>query len=172
LPPAAIDLPSFDLEKSTDVFFAGDLETSSTIRRSGAAELAALRDRGLRIDIPEGRLPPHEFYRRCAQALLVWSPEGHGWDCFRHYEALACGAVPLINRPTIERYQPLVDGVHALFYDPEPGQLTQTIVTALDDKDRLQAIARQGRTHVLAHHTPVAISRHIVESTLAAAAAT
>jgi hypothetical protein len=170
MPQAATQLAPFDGEKTVDVFFAGDVETSSTVRRSGMAELLALRERGLRIDIPATRLPPDEFYRRCAQAWIVWSPEGLGWDCFRHYEALACNAVPLINQPTIERYQPLVHGVHALFYAPEPGGLTRTIMAALADKERLQAIARDGRAHALAHHTPAAISRHIVESTLLAAA--
>ena len=127
--------------------------------RAGMSEIVALRERGLRIDIPEGRLPPQEFYRRCAQAWIVWSPEGLGWDCFRHYEALGCGSVPLINQPTIERHRPLINGVHALYYDPEPGFLTQAIEAALADKDRLRAIARDGKAHVMAHHTMTAIAQ-------------
>jgi hypothetical protein len=160
-----IDLPD-NLEKTADIFYAGSIEETSTVRRSGMREIIALRDRGLRVDIPEGRLPPQEFYRRCAQAWLVWSPEGLGWDCFRHYEALACGSVPLINQPTIERYRPLVHGVHALYYDPEPGFLTQAVDAALADKDRLRAIAREGKAYVLAHHTMSALAKYVVETTL------
>ena len=130
-------------------------------------ELLALRERGYRIDIAEGRLSPQD-YRRCAQAWIVWSPEGLGWDCFRHYEALGCGSVPVINQPTIERHRPLVGGVHALFYDPEPGCLTATIEAALADKDRLRTIARAGKAHVLAHHTLEAIGTYVVETTLGA----
>ena len=167
LPGTAIDWPS-GLEKTADIFYVGSVEGTSTVRKSGMREIIALRDRGLRVDIPEGRLPPQEFYRRCAQAWIVWSPEGLGWDCFRHYEALACGSVPLINQPTIERYRPLIHGVHALYYDPEPGFLTQAIEAALADKDRLQAIARAGKAHVHAHHTLTALANYVVETTLGA----
>jgi hypothetical protein len=159
-------IPQGEPDKTSDVFFAGSVDGSSTVRQRGLAELIALRDRGLRIDLPEGRLTPEEFYRRCGQAWIVWSPEGLGWDCFRHYEALACGSVPLINTPPIERYRPLLNGVHALFYDPEPGVLTEAITTALADKDRLRTIAREGKTYVLAHHTLTAIAKYVVETTL------
>jgi Glycosyl transferases group 1 len=167
LPSTATDLPD-NLEKTSDIFYAGSVEGTSTVRKTGMREIIALRDHGLRVDIPEGRLPPQEFYRRCAQAWLVWSPEGLGWDCFRHYEALGCGSVPLINQPTIERYRPLINGVHALYYDPEPGFLTQAVGVALADKDRLRAIAREGKAHVLAHHTMAAIANYVVETTLGA----
>jgi len=160
--------PQDGAEKTADIFYAGDIEGTSTIRKTGMAELMALRARGLRIDIPEARLPPNEFYRRCAQAWVTWSPEGLGWDCFRHYEAPACGSVPLINQPTIERHRPLIGGIHAFYYDPEPGRLTAAIEAALADKSRLQAMASAGKAHVLAHHTPVAIARHIAETALAA----
>ncbi|MPZ38839.1 MAG: glycosyltransferase [Rhizobiales bacterium] len=171
LPHPATDFLTTGVEtskdKTTDVFFAGGVEGLSTVRQAGMRELAALRDRGFRIDVPEGRLPRDEFYRRCAQAWIVWSPEGFGWDCFRHYEALACGSVPLMNQPSIVRHQPLLNGIHALYYDPEPGFLTAAIEHALADKDRLRAIARDGKAHVLAHHTIPAIAKYVVEMTLA-----
>jgi len=152
--------------KTCDVFFAGRVEGSSSLRARGLHELEALRAEGLAIDIAAAPLPREEFYRRCAGAWLVWSPEGFGWDCFRHYEALACGSVPLINSPTIERHAPLVGGEHALYYDPEPGALTRAVRAALADKPGLARIARCGREHVLAHHTPDAVARHVVESAL------
>lgn len=155
-------------DKTADVFFAGDLD-SATIRRNGLRELTALRERGFVIDLPDRPLPRDEFYRRCARAWIVWSPEGLGWDCFRHYEALEHASVPLINRPTIERHRPLIGGVHALFYGPEPGSLTDALQRALADKARLRAIAAAGRAHVLAHHTAEAIARYVIETTLAGA---
>ncbi len=171
LPASALKLlPLPPGEKTADVFFVGDVERSSTVRSSGIGELLALRDSGLKVDIPETRLPPEEFYRRAAAAWLVWSPEGLGWDCFRHYEAPACGSVPVINRPTIERHRPLEDGRHAVYYDPEPGHLTNAIRTALADKDRLLAMARDGQAHVMANHTPEALVRYVIESSLDAEA--
>jgi hypothetical protein len=170
LPGTMKDLQPADLDKTADVFVSSGVEGTSTVRQAGMREIVALRDRGFRIDIAEGRLSPQEFYRRCAQAWIVWSPEGLGWDCFRHYEALGCGSVPLINQPTIERHRPLINGVHALYYDPEPGFLTQAIEAALTDKDRLRTIARDGKAYVLAHHTLTAIANYVVETTLGAQA--
>ena len=94
----------------------------------------------------------------------MWSPEGFGWDCFRHYEVPACGSVPLINQPTIERRAPLIAGVHALYYDPEPGGLTRAIQAALADKPALARIAAAGQAHVMAHHTPGALANYVVNS--------
>jgi glycosyltransferase involved in cell wall biosynthesis len=159
-------LPIEAREKTADVFFVGDSESSSTVREAGMRELIALRDRGVVIDIPQSRLPLPEFYQRAARAWLIWSPEGLGWDCFRHYEALACGSVPVINQPSIERHRPLIAGEHALFYDTVPGELTRTIVAALADKNRLRAMASAGKAHVMAHHTPDALVRHVIETTL------
>jgi hypothetical protein len=159
-------LPGGTQEKTSDVFFAGDAEFSSTVRSTGIRELMALRDRGIVVDIPQGRLPMDEFYRRAARAWLVWSPEGLGWDCFRHYEAPACGSVPVINTPSIERHRPLIAGEHAFYYDPVPGELTRTIVAALSDRDRLRAMARAGKTHVMTHHTQDALARYVIENAL------
>ena len=64
-----------------------------------------------------------------------------------------------MNQPSIERHQPLLDGIHGLYYDPESGFLTAAIEQALADKDRLRTIARAGKAHVLAHHTVTAIAQ-------------
>jgi hypothetical protein len=160
------EIPSGEAVKSIDVFFTGRVADASSVRARGLAELLALREEGFRIDVPDRRLSAEEFYNGCARAWLVWSPEGFGWDCFRHYEALACHAVPVINHPRIERYQPLLAGHHAIYYDPEPGGLSRAVRSALSDKDRLGAIARAGRQHVLAHHTPPAVARYVARTVL------
>jgi hypothetical protein len=165
LPLQAVGLlPLAPRDKQVDVFFSGRVEGSSTLRARGLAELRALAEQGVTVDIPDRPLPPAEFYERCAAAWLVWSPEGLGWDCFRHYEAPACGSVPLINQPSIDRHQPLLAGEHALYYDPEPGGLTRAIDTALADKPVLQRIAAAAQAHVMAHHTPTALAHHMVET--------
>lgn len=163
--PDAVPVPAS--QKTADVFFAGQVHASSTVRTRGIAELLALRETGLRIDIPEAPLPRGEFLRRCASAHLVWSPEGLGWDCFRTYEAALCGSVAVQNRPTIERHRPLEDGVHVLHYDVEPGALSRVVRAALADKPRLAHMAEAARRHVLEHHTPAAIARYMVSEALA-----
>jgi hypothetical protein len=167
LPFRAQDLvAAADVEKTADVFFAGKVHDSSSLRLAGLAELVGLRAQGIRVDVADTILPRAEFYRRCASAWLTWSPEGYGWDCMRHYEALACGSVPIINYPSIERHRPLIAGEHVFFYGVEAGGLSDTIRNALPDKSRLARMAENGRAHVLAHHSPAALARHIVETTL------
>jgi hypothetical protein len=155
-------------EKTIDVFFAGRIDNSSTVRQRGLDELLALRAEGYAIEVADPALPFDQYLAKCARAHLVWAPEGYGWQTFRIYEAAICGAAPLLSRPGIERYRPLLEGVHAVYYDVEPGELTRTVRAALADRDRLRTIGRTARDHVKAFHTPAAIARHVVETTLSA----
>ena len=148
--------------KVADVFFAGGVDGNSYVRETGLRELAALRDHGDDIDIAEERLSRADFFHRCGQARLVWSPEGFGHDTFRHYEAAACGAVPLISRPTIEQYAPFREGETAFFYDPEPGGLAAAIRRALERREELAAMGRAARAHALAHHSAKARVDHML----------
>lgn len=152
--------------KKTDVFFAGRVQGSSTVRERGVKELLALRAEGVVIDMPEKPLAADEYLARCAQARMVWSPAGYGWQCFRTYEAGLCGSVPLVNRATIEQHRPLLDGEHVIYYDVEPGGLSRAVRAGLANRDRLAAMAAAAREHVLTWHTPKAIARHIVETAL------
>ncbi len=152
--------------KTNDVFFAGSVADNSTLRTSGARELQCLAEQGVRIDMPRERLPADEYLRRMSRAWLTWSPAGLGWDCYRHYEAPQCLSVPIINYPTILRYQPLEDGVHAYFYAPEPGGLGRAIRNALLDKDKLRQMAVAGRAHVLQYHVGPAFCARVVEAVL------
>lgn len=146
--------------KTTDVFYAGT--PNSTVRQKGLEQLLALRDQGVRVDIPETRLSRDEFLERCAGAWLVWSPEGFGWECFRHYESALAGTVPVINYPTIERYQPLEDGVHCFLYPIEGDGLQKTIRHALKDKPRLMQMAQAAREKATQYHTYRGICRSIL----------
>jgi hypothetical protein len=153
-------------EKSADVFYAGTVAVSSWVRRNGAAELDALAAHGVTIDMPSNRMPPEEFHRRLSRAWLAWSPSGFGWECYRTSEAAQCLAVPLLNYPTVERYQPFVDGEHAVLYDVAPGGLTRAALAALADKDRLRRMALAARGHALAHHVDKAIVDHVIAAGL------
>ena len=41
------------------------------------------------------RLPPHEYFVRMSRSRYVLSPDGDRPECFRHYEALGLGTVPI-----------------------------------------------------------------------------
>lgn len=158
-------LPIRSPSKSVDVFFVGNLRGLPQ-REQGMAELERLKAAGVVVDAPEHRLDRPQFYDRCARARIVWSPEGYGWDCFRHYEAAACASVPVINYPSIQRYQPLEDGNHCLYYPPEPGGLSGTILSALQDKAKLAAMGERARDHVTRFHRREAIGRYMIDSCL------
>ena len=161
-----IPAPTRANEKTADVFFAGRVTGSSTVRESGLEELLALRREGYIIDVPEQPLFPEEYLARCAAAWLVWSPAGYGWQCFRTYESALCSSVPLLNRPTIAQCRPFIDGEQAYYYDVEQGGLSRVIRAALSDKNRLLIMAAAAHSHVLAHHMPTQIARYIAETTL------
>ena len=162
-----VDAPetSFD-DKQFDVFFAGSIDDNSTLRRDGIRQLRRLGDLGFRIDLPHERLSQQEYYARMARSWIAWSPSGRGWDCYRHYEAAQCLAVPLINYPTIYRYRPLEDGVHALYYAPEGDALERTIIRALADKERLKSIALAGREHVRRYHVGAAFCDRVLQDVM------
>ncbi len=160
------NVPAAGVEKTIDVFFAGALEHAPQIRGGALLQLEALSAQGYRVDILRERVPLDTFMARCARAWLTLSPEGLGWDCFRHYEAACCRSVPLINQPGIRRYQPLRNGVHAWYYEVEGNDLMRIIVEALADRQHLAAMAEAARHHVLSHHRHEDLCRYVVEAAL------
>ena len=160
-----------EIPKKTDVFFAGDVANKPN-RLAGLKQLERLAAEGLAIDIVREKIPREEFMRRCAQAHIVWSPEGLGWDCLRHYEAALVGSVPLMQSPSIQRYAPLADGEHGLYYFIEGEDLAFRIRQALQNRARLVEMGRAARQHVLRWHTHEALGRYVIEETRRTLAAT
>jgi glycosyltransferase involved in cell wall biosynthesis len=156
------DLPKPLPPKSVDVFFAGAIQTD--LRRRGAALLAVLHRSGVTVDFVEGHLDRAEYLSRMARAHLAWSPEGLGWQCFRHFEAAVAGAIPVINRQRIEMRHPLRAGEHAFYYDPDGEDLIGVIRHALADKQRLRGMADAARQYVLAHHTHQSVAGEILDA--------
>ncbi|MDX8438214.1 hypothetical protein [Mesorhizobium australafricanum] len=152
-------------EKTSDVFFAGNVHGMPE-RERGLAELRELAVAGVKVDIPEQRIDRQEFFRRCAAAYLVWSPEGYGWDCFRHHEAAAMASVPVINAPSIRPYRPMRHGSECLYYVPEKGALARTVLAALENRDDLIAIGRAAREQALSFKRRSEIGRYVVNETL------
>lgn len=148
--------------KRRDVFFAGSISGNSSLRALVPAQLAALRAAGVDVDWPEKPVPRAEFYQRCAEAWLVLSPAGLGWDCYRHVEAALCGSVPLVSAPSIDRYKPYVIDEHCIAYHPDENRLVETVVAALKDKKRLAAMAAAARDHATAHLTEAAMCRALL----------
>ncbi len=148
---------AFADEKTSDVFFAGTISGNSSVRAAVPELIDKLKSAGVGVDVPDGPLPIEEFMRRCAGAWITLSPEGLGWDCYRHMEAALAGSVPLVSAPTIDRYRPLIIGEQCLCYFPDEDRIASVVTAALADKGRLRAMALSAREHVRRHHTESAI---------------
>lgn len=49
----------------------------------------------------ESRLNPFEFYKILAASRFIFSPVGDRPDCYRHWEAIGLGTIPICNCPAI-----------------------------------------------------------------------
>jgi hypothetical protein len=76
-------------------------------------------------------------------------------------------SVPVINYPTIIRYQPLMEGEHCFYYGVEDEHLYNVIKNALKNKDRLKQMGETARKHCLQYHIRSKILQYIIETTLA-----
>ena len=160
------DLPDPLPEKTTDIFYSGTFNLE--IRSRGAEQLDRLAQEGIRVDLSRERLDRKEYLRRTAQAYLVWSPEGLGWQCFRHLEVSAAASVPVINHSAIEQVKPLQQDRHCLHYHPDGDDLLQVIRAALTDKQRLQKMGQAARHHVLTNHMHANSVAYILSTALSA----
>ena len=129
----------------------------------------ACRTLGLRLKLVD-RVPKAEWIRLMSGSHLVFSPPGVGWDCWRHYEAMMAGSVPLLTYPTILQYQPALDGENCFYFAPEPGGLTRCLKKAFSSPDRLPAMGLAGRKWVLEHHTFPRLRDYLIRKTLEASA--
>lgn len=83
-----------------DVLFVGEI--TNTLRKTGMEHLQELASNSQwNIVITRG-LPFDDYCHKIARSKITVSIAGGGWDCFRHYEAVALGSLPLINKPTID----------------------------------------------------------------------
>jgi hypothetical protein len=110
---------------------------------------------------------PAEYHKALTESHLCLSPPGMGWDCFRHYEAMLAGSVPLMTYPTILQYQAPIHGKHCFYFAPEPGGLTRALEHALSLKAQLPQMAEAGRKLVLQHHTIPKLRDYVISETLA-----
>jgi hypothetical protein len=146
--------------KDIDVMFAGNIFNEP--RKRAVGEARSLMSQGIRVFIPDKPLPYPEFMEALGRSWIVLSPEGEGWDCYRHYEACLAGSVPLINRPRYPRRLYLEEGTHCFYYDADRESVADRIVALLADKPRLSRMAEEGRRHVLANQTRSAVARYIL----------
>lgn len=72
----------------TELIFAGPLRNSTR----GRADVPAA---GLYRNARQGMMAPAKYYARMAQARYIVSPNGDRPECYRHYQAIGLGTMPL-----------------------------------------------------------------------------
>jgi hypothetical protein len=147
-------------EKDIDVIFAGAV--CNDTRKRAVEQARSLAALGARVLIPDKPLPYPAFMEALGRSWLVLSPEGYGWDCYRHYEACLASSVPLINKPKYSRHLYLEEGTHCFYYDADRDCIAARAVELLADKVKLLRMSEEGRRHVLANHTRSAVARYIL----------
>lgn len=63
---------------------------------------------------PEKRVSYEQYLTDLSESCFVLSPRGHGLDCYRHWESLLMGAIPIIQRSTLD---PLFEDLPVLLID-------------------------------------------------------
>jgi hypothetical protein len=149
------------ISKDIDVFFAGTI--CNDVRRKAVDELQSLHDSGFSIYFPKEKLSYQEYIKNLSRSWIVLSPEGHGWDCYRHYESGFAGSVPLINYPSYRREIFLKEGVHCIYYDSRKESVADKVRVLLQNKADLLRIGAEARRHILRYHTRAGVARSILE---------
>jgi hypothetical protein len=173
--PISLGLPDPALypppgEKQIDVLYGHGADSrNKPLRDRLLAELQReCRRLGLNLKLVD-RVPKPEWIRLMGATRLVFSPPGVGWDCWRHYEAMMAGAIPLMTYPTILRYQAPLEGVHGFYFAPEPGGLGRALESAITRKDGFLEMYAACRRLVQEHHTWPKLREHVIGRTLESA---
>jgi len=159
-------IPSSE-HKIWDLFFAGDLHEKSLRTRLVQECRQFEKAKGLKFLITD-RISHSDYLKALSESRLCLSPPGMGWDCWRHYEAMLAGSIPLMTYPTILQHHPAIDGKHCFYFAPEPGGLTRALEHALLLKSQLPQMADAGRQLVLNHHTFSTLREYVIRETLSA----
>jgi hypothetical protein len=149
--------------KDVDIFFAAQMNSGA--RRAAAQEIEALKREGFHVVALEERLDAKEYVRMLQRSRLTLSPEGYGFHCFRHYEAMLARSVPVISRPREELVTDLETERNCLFYDAgREGDLCAVVRNALKEPPRLEAWAHSLRQFALERHSLKAVGQWILEN--------
>ena len=96
---------------------------------------------------------PEEYYREIAASRIAVCIRGGGWSTLRYLEIAAMGTMLLSERPGIWIPNDFVDRRHAVFCRPDLNDLESLVRYYLREEAEREAIAAEGRSHLLKYHT-------------------
>ncbi len=113
-----------------------------------------------------GMVPREEYLELLQRSKLVVCTESFGCETWRHYEAGAAGAIPLVNWPYAQNYMPFEPDVHAIYFSLIGEDFERTVARALADPAKLEEISLATRAFTLQHKERGHIGDVIIAETL------
>ncbi len=89
-------------KQNIDIFYCG--AATSTVRIKFLEYLHELTQATDWNIVIADSLPFVEYCKTIARSKITLSISGGGWDCFRHYEAVALGSIPLMDKPNVDTF--------------------------------------------------------------------
>jgi len=147
-----------------DVNIFGEL-AHNPIRREIYERCLKLKDR-CNVYCVNGIVPKEEYLELLQRWKLMVCTESFGCETFRHYEAGAAGAIPLVNWPYATNYMPFQPDVHAIYFSLIGDDFERTVARALADPAKLEEISRNTRAFTIQHKERGHVGEVIIEETL------
>jgi hypothetical protein len=157
----AILQPISNSQKKYDLFYCG-ASAEIPVRENLGKELENIAKQGWAVFAPEQRLSLEEYRAAVQQSRLCLSPGGIGWDCYRHYEVVAFGSIPVLIYRTLCSISPFRHGQHCFYYDPQVdlvGQVEEWLKLPQAFLDQMVMAAQE---HLKQHFTFDALATYLV----------
>lgn len=122
-------------------------------------------NREARASDQDKKQSPEEYYRAIAASKIAISIRGGGWTPSpRYYEIPALGTMLLSDPPESIIPNGFVDRQHAVFCRADLTDLNALVLYYLREDAEREAIAREGRLHLLKYHTCERRAEYFVEA--------
>jgi len=86
--------------KEIDILYVGTI--TNTLRKTALDYLEKLSNNTKWKIVIKESVPFDEYCDLTSKSKITLSIAGSRWECFRHYEAIALGSLPMLNKPTID----------------------------------------------------------------------
>jgi hypothetical protein len=104
-----------------------------------------------------------EYYKVLADSKILLSPMGAGPDCARHWEAMASGGIPVIERmPTVQVLPGLTEGTDCFMFSSMDEAIT-SIQLVMGNVESYQRMADDAFVRGRLHHTTKARALYMID---------
>ena len=147
------------LSRMNDVRFSGGVYASPGDRKyklkAGWRERlkTKLLDDRLATEDLRKKYTPEAYYREIAASKIAVAIRGGGRSYQRYYEIVGIGTLLITERPETLIPHNFVDRCHAVYCKPDLSDLEALVRYYLREEKEREAIAAEGRAHLLKYHT-------------------